>query len=968
MSADAAPLLLLVDGHSLAFRAYYAFANSREGGLRNSAGTPTSICFGFLHSLLQVIEAQQPQLVAVAFDLAMPTFRHEADEAYKADREEPPDDFAPDLENLKALLAALNLQVVTAAGYEADDLLATLAHRGSNAGYRVRILTGDRDLFQLVDAERQIAVLYSDRSALRGNSEATISEVGPEAVREQLQIAPEQVVDYKALCGDKSDNVPGVEGIGPKTVVKLLQAYGDLDGIYQNLERIKGTTRTKLEAGQQAAQHSRYMVQLQADAPCELPLAAFRLQGFEASELRPLLAELELNTFLRRLDRLQQQLGGPPSADADGSASADAEDLAFFSPEETDRHQQAQAQYAPNPHIIDTPERLEALVAHLQTLTEGDSPVAWDTETTALKPRKAQLVGLGCCWGPQPDQIAYIPLGHSQGGNLDCARALEQLRPLLESREYPKALQHAKFDRLVLWHHGIALRGVTFDTLLASYLLRPETTHNLKDLVARHLPAALVPDSYQDLAIPKGQTIADLEVAAVAHYCGMDAYATFLLVPPLRDALAANPALQTLFETVELPLESVLADMEYCGIRIDTDYLNQLSRELAEQLQQIEQAAFEAAGEQFNLDSPKQLSALLFERLNLDRRKARKTKTGRSTDHATLERLQGDHPVIDAILRYRSLAKLKSTYIDTLPSLADPQTQRVYADFNQTITTTGRLSSSNPNLQNIPVRTEFSRQIRKAFVPAPGWLLVSADYSQIELRILAHFSQDPILVEAYRNNRDVHTVTAQLLFDKEPGEVTAEERRLGKVINFGVIYGMGAQRFAREAGVSAERGQAFIDRYRERYPQVFAFLDGCKQAAIARGYVETVLGRQRYFDWRGDRLRQLRGAAEETIDLAALRPAREDAETLRAAANAPIQGSSADIIKVAMVQLSDWLQAHQYRARLLLQVHDELVLEVPREEWAELQPHIQAIMEGAVELSVPLSVEACAGPNWLEAK
>jgi DNA polymerase-1 len=536
------------------------------------------------------------------------------------------------------------------------------------------------------------------------------------------------------------------------------------------------------------------------------------------------------------------------------------------------------------------------------------------------------------------------------------------LRPILESADYPKALQNAKFDRLVLRCQGIQLAGVVFDTMLASYVLNPENSHNLSDLALKYL--GITAQSYKDL-VPKGKTIADLDIQAVANYCGMDVYTTFGLVAKLREELEKIPALHKLLLDVEQPLEPVLADMEYQGIHIDTAYLKQLSQQLEKDLERLESEAYAAAGEEFSLASPKQLSQLLFEKLNLDRKKSRKIKTGYSTDAATLEKLQGDHPVVDAILEHRTLSKLKSTYVDALPALVRPDTQRVHTDFNQTVTTTGRLSSSNPNLQNIPIRTAFSRQIRKGFLPEPGWLLVTADYSQIELRILAHLTKEPILVETYQNNQDIHTVTARLLFEKET--VTSDERRLGKTINFGVIYGMGAQRFAREAGVKASEGKLFIERFNQRYPKVFDYLQKLQREAIAQGYVETILKRRRYFNFNSTSILRYRGNNPKDIDLNKLKGLDQyDAGLLRAAANAPIQGSSADIIKIAMVQMHKVLK--NYQARLLLQVHDELIFEVPPEEWEELQPKIRETMESAVELSVPLMVDVHAGQNWMQTK
>jgi DNA polymerase-1 len=558
--------------------------------------------------------------------------------------------------------------------------------------------------------------------------------------------------------------------------------------------------------------------------------------------------------------------------------------------------------------------------------------------------------------------MAYIPVGHTEGESLPLDTVLEALRPILEGEDFPKALQNAKYDRLVLRCQGIQLQGVVFDTMLASYVLNPEANHNLTDLSLRYLN--LTAQSYQDL-VPKGKTIADVPVPEAAGYCGADVHTTYLLVSKLQAELEQIPLLKSLFSEIELPLEKVLAEMEYQGIRVDADYLGTFSKQLEKDLANIEKTAYEEAGETFNLGSPKQLSELFFEKLGLDKRKSRKNKSGGySTDAATLEKLQGDHPVVDLIVEYRTLSKLKSTYVDALPELIRPDSHRVHTDFNQAVTATGRLSSSNPNLQNIPIRTAFSRQIRQAFIPESGWQLVAADYSQIELRILAHLSGEPVLVETYTNNEDVHTLTARLLLDKD--DITSDERRMGKVINFGVIYGMGASRFAREMGVSRTDAKTFIDRYYERYPKVFEYLQQMQREAITQGYVQTIKGRRRYFNFTSGSLRSLRDTDPAEINLDKLRPGGYDAQLLRAAANAPIQGSSADIIKIAMIRLHELLKG--YQANLLLQVHDELIFEVPPDEWEELEPQITSTMESAVALKVPLKVEAHAGQNWMEAK
>ena len=957
------PTFILIDGHSLAFRSYFAFAKGRDGGLRTKAGIPTSVCFGFFKCLLEVIATQQPQAVAVAFDLGSPTFRHQADDTYKAGRAETPEDFIPDLENLYELLQSLNLPILTAPGYEADDVLGTLAQKAAASGYRVKILSGDRDLFQLIDADKEITVLNFTPEALK-RSTNSIAEFKAEEVKEKLGVFPTQVVDFKALCGDKSDNIPGVKGIGEKTAVQLLNTYNSLEEIYAAIDDIKGATQKKLITGKEDAEKSRYLAKIVCDVPLEIDWEDCQLTGFDNSLLIPILEKLEFKRFLETINEIQLKFGGEVVENKVSEIIAETDDdLWFFSAEDT--AQEIKQNASPiQPRIINTEAKLTELVELLRKFTNPENPVSWDTETTALEPRDADLVGIGCCWGTEPNELAYIPIGHKNGDNLNRDLVLAALRPILESADYPKALQNAKFDRLILRCQGINLAGVVFDTMLASYLINPDSSHNLTDLSLRYL--GLSGKSYGDL-VPKGKTIADISISAVADYCGMDVYSTFGLVPKLREKLAETPTLYKLLNEVEQPLEAVLAELEHTGVRINSAYLKELSQQLEIELARLEITATEIAGEKFNLGSPKQLSHILFEKLGLSTKYSRKIQTGYSTDAATLEKLQevDNTGFVEAIIENRTLSKLKSTYVDALPALVHPKSQRLHTDFNQTATSTGRLSSSHPNLQNIPIRTAFSRQIRKAFLPESGWLMVAADYSQIELRILAHLSQEPVLIQAYQQNEDIHTVTAKLVFEKE--DISSDERRFAKTINFGVIYGMGAQKFARETGINPIDAKLFIERFNERYANVFAYLEKVKKEAIAYGYVETILGRRRYFEFTSNSLRQLKGSKLEDINLQKLKNLGQyDAGLLRSAANAPIQGSSADIIKIAMVQLHEVLK--NYQARLLLQVHDELVFEVPPHEWSQLQPQIKSLMENAVSLSVPLVVDIHAGDNWMETK
>ncbi len=971
------PLLILVDGHSLAYRSYFAYAKSKSGGLTTSAGVPTSICFGFVKALVEIINSQKPDSMAIAFDLRAPTFRHEADDNYKADRVETPEDFTIDIQNLYGLLTALNLPTITAVGFEADDVLGTLAGRGSREGYQVKILSGDKDMFQLVSDPGKVSVLYM--TSAFAQSGPSVVEMNEQGVIDKMGVTAAQIIDYKALCGDKSDSIPGVRGIGDKTAVKLLNEYGDLATIYDRVAEIPGANGKKLVAGKEDATHSQYLARIITDVPLEIELPETKLTGFDFQQVQPILQTLELHRFTKDIEKLQEAFGGaaaptPESINSphepireivtpQGSIVTDdgGDDMWFFSAEDTDKFQLSKISPI-QPQIIDSIDNLQALITNLQQHTDPNRPVAWDTETTDLEPRNAELVGIGCCWGVEPDRMAYIPVGHESGDNLELQLVLNSLKPILESAAYPKVLQNAKFDRLVFKNQGINLQGVVFDTMLASYVLNPDSSHNLTDLSSRYL--SVVAQSYDDL-VPKGQTIANISIPAVAEYCGMDVWGTYRLHDILKAELTAAPKLLALLQQIELPLEPILAAMEDRGINIDAEYLKTLSNVLAEDLAKIEEETYALAGEKFNLGSPKQLGHILFEKLGLDTKSIRKTQSGYSTDVNTLEKLQGKHEVVDLILQHRTFSKLKSTYVDALPALIHPQTGRVHTDFNQAVTVTGRLSSSNPNLQNIPIRTEFSRQIRRAFIPAPGWILAAVDYSQIELRILAHLSQEPVLITAYNQNEDIHTVTAKLLFESDT--VTSEQRRMGKIINFGVVYGMGAARFGRETGIKASEAKIFIDKFYDRYPGIFDYLERVKREAIALGYVETVCGRRRYFRFESGKLRGLKGSDPNSIDLDNLgNLGQVDAGNLRAAANAPIQGSSADIIKLAMIEIDKLLE--QYQAKMLLQVHDELVLEIPQDEWEELQPKIKATMEGAIDLSVPMVAEIGSGANWMDAK
>ena len=982
--ADDKPMLLLVDGHSLAFRSFYAFSKGGEGGLATKDGTPTSVTFGFLKSLLDHSKGLSPQGLVIAFDTPEPTFRHKADSNYKAHRDVAPEIFFQDLKQLQEILEnQLQLPLCLAPGYEADDVLGTLANQAASDGWRIRILSGDRDLFQLVDDQRDIAVLYMGGGPYAKNSgPSLIDEAG---VLAKLGVTPEKVVELKALTGDSSDNIPGVKGVGPKTAITLLKENGDLDGIYAALSEletegekasrgaIKGALKSKLSSDRDNAYLSRHLAEILVDIP--LPQAPrLELGSVDNEGLTTRLKALELGSLVRQVPNFVATFSS-------GGFSANRHEIETdkSTQQPTDELSTTSATSKPNelpalqPNLITNPTELKALMEFLMGCRNRLAPVALDTETTDLNPFRAELVGIGVCWGEGQKELAYIPIGHHQPAELLNGDATSQLplevvlktmAPWLASANNPKALQNAKYDRLILLRHGLTLEGVVMDTLLADYLRDAAAKHGLEVMAEREFN--FTPTSFNEL-VGKGQTFADVAIPTASLYCGMDVHVTRRLALRLRQQLETMGAkLLTLLEQVEQPLEPVLAVMEATGIRIDLPYLKELSVELGNTLNQLEEQAHKAAGMNFNLASPKQLGELLFETLGLNRKKSRRTKTGWSTDATVLEKLEADHPVVPLVLEHRILSKLRSTYVDALPQLVEAETGRVHTDFNQAVTATGRLSSSNPNLQNIPVRTKFSRRIRKAFLPQEGWQLLSADYSQIELRILTHLSGEEVLQEAYRSGDDVHALTARLLLNKD--EVSPDERRLGKTINFGVIYGMGAQRFARETGVSQSEAKDFLSLYKQRYPKVFAFLELQERLALSKGYVETLLGRRRPFNFDRNGLGRLLGKDPMEIDLEVARRGGMEAQQLRAAANAPIQGSSADIIKVAMVQLQRQINETALPARLLLQVHDELVLEVNPTALEAVQKLVISTMEQAVKLSVPLVVETGVGDNWREAK
>ena len=814
------PILLLVDGHSLAFRSFYAFSKGIDGGLTTKEGFPTSVTYGFLKSLLDNCKNISPEGVCITFDTEKPTFRHELDPNYKANRDVAPDVFFQDIEQLEIILEeSLNLPIFKSPGYEADDLLGTIANDASSKGWCVNILSGDRDLFQLVDDQKDIYVLYMGGGPYAKSGNPTL--MNENGVKEKLGVAPERVVDLKALTGDSSDNIPGIKGVGPKTAINLLKENDTLDGIYQALDKIqqnndkkykgfiKGSVIEKLRNDKHNAFLSRDLAKINTEVPLILS-NGYELKNINQELLSESLKKLELSTLLRQIDIFNSTFskGG---FDKNNVAKEEEKAPKVAGNNELENSENKIPKI--NVTVVNDFELLDKLI---QRLDKTNQIVSLDTETNSLNPIDAELVGIGLCLGEENDDLFYIPLGHQTkketSNQLSIEDVFSKLRNWIEDPNKEKALQNSKFDRQIFFNHGLDLKGVTFDTLLADYLLNNQEKHGLSEISFRLF--GFKPPSFKE-TVGKNKDFSFVDIDEASIYCGYDVFLTFKIVKIFKESfLKEKDELIKLFEEIELPLEPVLSQMEMNGITIDIPYLDKLSKELKSTLEDIESKVYELAEESFNLSSPKQLGEILFEKLNLDKKKSRKTKTGWSTDAVVLERLVDEHEIIQHLIKHRTLSKLLSTYIDALPNLINEKTGRVHTNFNQAATATGRLSSSNPNLQNIPVRTEFSRRIRKAFLPEKNWKLLSADYSQIELRILAHLADEEILINAFHKNDDIHSLTARLIFEKE--EISSDERRVGKTINFGVIYGMGIKKFARSTGVSTPEAKEFLIKYKER--------------------------------------------------------------------------------------------------------------------------------------------------------
>ncbi|EPU3935474.1 DNA polymerase I [Morganella morganii] len=921
--------LILVDGSSYLYRAYHAFPP-----LTNSAGQPTGAMYGVLNMLRSLVMQYEPSHVAVVFDAKGKTFRDELFEAYKSHRPPMPDDLREQIAPLHDMVIAMGMPLLSVSGVEADDVIGTLAKQAAAEGRAVLISTGDKDMAQLVTPD--ITLINTMNNTI----------LGPEEVETKYGVPPSLIIDYLALMGDSSDNIPGVPGVGEKTAQALLQGLGSLDDIYADLDKIAGlsfrgakTLAPKMETNKEMAYLSYTLATIKTDVELDRTWDSLALSEPDLDKLHALFTQYEFKRWISDLEN-----GGWLAKKSTRSAPSKAAVTAAA---------QTPAAPAATPDIssenYETILDEEALNRWADILREAGE-FAFDTETDSLDNLSARLVGMS--FAAKAGHAAYVPIGHDYldaPDQLLTEQVLRVMKPILEDENIRKIGQNLKFDRGIMENYGVELRGIAFDTMLESYVLNSVAgRHDMDSLADRHLNYKTT--TFEDIA-GKGKkqlTFNQIPLEEAANYAAEDADITLLLHQALYPQLEAEKSLLHVYQDIEMPLVPVLSRMERTGVLIDANVLAAQSVELTARLDELEKQAFAIAGEEFNLSSPKQLQTILFEKLNLP--VVKKTPGGApSTNEEVLEELADNHELPRVILEHRSLSKLKTTYTDKLPLMVDPKTRRVHTSYHQAVTATGRLSSRDPNLQNIPVRTDEGRRIRQAFIARDGYCIMAADYSQIELRIMAHLSQDKGLLKAFAEGKDIHRATAAEVFGVPLDDVTADQRRSAKAINFGLIYGMSAFGLARQLGIPRGEAQRYMDLYFERYPGVLDYMARTREHAAEKGYVETLEGRRLWLPEINSRNGMRRKAAE------------------REAINAPMQGTAADIIKKAMIAVDDWLQKENIDALMIMQVHDELVFEVRKEQQAEMAEKIRGLMEAAMKLDVPLKVEAGVGANWDEA-
>ena len=911
--------LVLIDGHALVYRAYFALPS----GMATSRGELTNAVFGFASMLLNVLRDEQPDFLVVTFDRGR-TFRHEEYAEYKANRAEMPDDLRIQFQRIDQLLEAFDIPTYSAEGYEADDVLAALAQQAEEQGLEALIVTGDTDTFQLIGPHVRVMA--------PGRSFGDTIIYDESRIRQRYGLEPQQLIDYKALVGDTSDNVPGVRGVGDKTATKLLQQYGSLEAIYQHLDEISSSRfRNALEKGRDEAFLSKHLVTIVRDVPVSLDLQACQVEELNRERVVDLFRELEFRALLNRL----------PGA-VEGAAPAQ---LSLFGEEQAPPRKEEQADY----RIIDSVESMEAMLAEL----EKAQALAVDVESTSIDPMAANLVGIALT--AREGAGYYIPITHkpqSRIPNIPLLAVIEQLKPLLQNPGIAKYAHNANYDLTVLAEQGLEVTPVTCDTMVAEWLINPGSRNlGLKNLAWTRLGVEMTPIEELIGSGKKQLTMDRVPVEKAAPYACADVDMTLRLANQLQPELREK-ALWELFSEIEMPLVPVIVDMQRAGVKLDVGYLAEMGRDLGQRLGELQEQIEGYVGHAININSTQQLSVALFDEMGLALPWMRRGKSGYySTAADVLEKIRDKHPVVELILEHRQLSKLKGTYVDALPALVQPRTGRVHTSFNQAGSVTGRFSSSNPNLQNIPIRTELGREIRRAFVAEEGWLLLAADYSQVELRVLAHISGDPTMLAAFSRGEDIHASTAAAIYGVPLAEVTRAQRRVAKMTNFAISYGVTGYGLSERTELTPEEAEVFIQTYFKTYPRIKEYIEQTRAQARDQGYVETLLGRRRYFPELGTRARVHHNVREQAY---------------RMAINAPIQGTAADILKVAMNRLWRDLQARGLRSRMILQVHDELVLEVPKDELDQMTPLVIETMEGAYDLDAPLKVDAKVGQDWLE--
>ena len=920
--------LFLLDAYALIYRAYYGLIKNPR---INSKGVNTSAIFGFVNTLEEVLRKENPTHIAVGFDPAGPTFRHEAFEQYKAQREETPEVIRQSVPVIKEIIRAYNIPLIEVAGYEADDVIGTLAKEAEKAGFDTYMMTPDKDYGQLVSPHIFIyKPLFGGNFEVRGVEEVT-AKYGIER--------PEQVIDILGLMGDASDNIPGCPGIGEKTAMKLVQEFGSIENLLAGTEKLKGATKTKIESHTEEIKFSKFLATIKTDVPVTFDEEALRRSPVDEEALRKIFEELEFRNLAERI--LGKNTPTPPAAE---STPVQGSLFDLFATEGTSEEKYSTLRDVNStPHAYQLFNKEEDMVRLAHTL-ETCQKFAFDTETTGIEPMTAELVGMS--FAIDEGEAYYVPVPAEKAA---AERIVNIFKKALENPASQKIGQNIKYDYIMMRRYGVRPAGAFFDTMVAHYLLQPEQRHNMDYLAEIYLGYKTI--HIEELIGPKGKgqrSMRDVAPEQVCPYAAEDADITLQLKNRLEAELARE-GMEPLFYDIEMPLVRVLAEMEICGVRIDTEALRRSSADLGKRLAAIEQEIYELAGTPFNISSARQVGEILFERLKIDE-KARKTKTGQySTTEEVLEKLRYRHPVVDKILTYRGLRKLLSTYIDALPELINPATGKIHTSFNQTVTATGRLSSSNPNLQNIPIRDDEGREIRRAFIPEEGALFFSADYSQIELRIMAHLSGDPAMTEAFVSGHDIHAATAAKIYKVGIDEVTKEMRRKAKTANFGIIYGISTFGLAERLNIPRSEAKQLIDGYFETFPRVKQYMEQSIEVAREKGYVETLNGRKRMLPDINSHNSVVRGYAE------------------RNAINAPIQGSAADIIKIAMVRIFDRFEREGLQAKMILQVHDELNFTVPLTEIDIVSRIVKEEMERAATLRVPLIADTGTGSNWLEA-